>query len=947
MYKRARHSLFVRLLAIATGILVLGASLAAWAPGMAAANPARSPARTVAHGTASYGTAGSRGQVDVRELARTSKVRKEIPARPAIRPVRKTPKADGVAPRTATVSPPIQTTPTAALPSTITTFDGIHQDTALEANVEPPDPYVAVGPDDVVQVVNLMVRITDRNGADAVDFTLPDFFFLPSPDFGDADPRIVYDPLHARWVAIEASWDCNPDPDPQPGDATIGHGYIDIAISNTANPRGTWSVFFRTYNDLFPDYPGLGTSTDKVVVSANLYDMVPEAGPLECIGNTYQGADFTAFDWSDLANGGGLSYAGFDPDPDLFTIRPAIQSPPTVAPVHWVTYIDNGSGWDEGSGTVTGSVLAGTVASGGLSLTDRVSPPLVPGQPRQPGPSTIADAVDERITDAIWQNNELTWVSTYPCTPMGDSAARDCVRVTQLNTTGRTLLQDFLVAQNGEDLYMGGVGVSGNGALHVVWTQSSATATHYPSTYGAYQLPTNAANSLSTPQLLGAGDSTYPGTRWGDYVGVAQDPQDPNAVWQAGEFTDTGIWATNVTQMNISVGSTFVPITPIRLLNTLGGVGLSGKFTANVPRTFQVAGAQVGGVTPIPSNAKAITANLTVTQQNGAGYVSVTPTPTTSPPASTINFPVGDNRANNLTTRLSSDGKLSAVYKALSGKTTHLILDVTGYFLEDNSGATYNSITPVRLLSTPGSVGLPGPFIANMPRTFQVAGVELNGVTPIPSGAIAISGNLTVTRQTASGHVSVTPEPTNAPPTSTLNFPVGDNRANGLVVPLSGPASASGPGFLSAVYKATTGSTVDLILDVTGYYLADLNGDRFYPLNPGRRLNPLAGIPPGIPTFHANEARSIVIAGHVGVPTGATAITGNLTVTQQTRGGYASITPDPTNSPPTSTINFPVGDNRANGVTVPVNVGGLLSLVYKAPSGATTILLLDVTGYFK
>jgi hypothetical protein len=151
---------------------------------------------------------------------------------------------------------------------------------------------------------------------------------------------------------------------------------------------------------------------------------------------------------------------------------------------------------------------------------------------------------------------------------------------------------------------------------------------------------------------------------------------------------------------------------------------------------------------------------------------------------------------------------------------------------------------------------------------------------------------------------------------------------------------------LSAVYKAPSGST-DLILDVTGYYLDDLTGVRFYPLNPGRRLNPLAGIPPGITIFQSSVPQSIVIEGHHGVPMDVTAITGNLTVTQQTQAGYASITPDPTATPPTSTINFPVGDNRANGVTVPVNAGGSLSLVYKAGSGATAVLLLDVTGYFK
>jgi hypothetical protein len=930
MSQLTRHSVSTRVLAVVSGLLVVSASLAAWAPGMAAAAPSRSSTRTVAHGAATYGAARSRGKVNVRELARTSKVRRGTQAQPAIRPVRKSPTNSSTVPRTLSPPPPVQVTTTAAPPSRLSVFGGVRQDTINEASVEPPDPYVAVGPDDVVEVVNLMVRITDRNGvfATQIDFQLPDFFLLPiDGSVGDTDPRIVYDPLRSRWIAIEASWDCIPDVD-----ASIGHGYIDVAISDSANPRGTWSVYTRTYPDLFPDYPGLGTSTDKVVVSSNLVDMTTGSN-LDCIGSTTPGADFTAFDWSDLVNGGGLSYGGIGPFAPIFTIRPAIQSPPTVAPVHWVAYSDNGSGgWDEGSGLVTGSVLAGTLESGGTALVNVVSTPLVPAQPRQPGsPGTIANAVDERITDAIWQNDKLTWVATYPCTPTGDSASRDCVRVTQLNTNGGTLLQDFLVAQNGEDLYMGGIGITGNGALHVVWTQSSATSGHFASSYGAYQRPTDPANSLSSPELLGAGGYTYQGTRWGDYIGVAQDPQDPNAAWAAVEFPYFEFWATNTAQMVTGSGSTFVPISPVRVLDTRVGIGLTGVFTANVPRTFQVAGS-LG----LPSNAKAITANVTVTGQTALGYVSVTPTATNSPPASTINFPVGDNRANNLTTRLSSDGKVSAVYKAGSGKTTHLILDVTGYFLEDDSGATFNSITPVRFLDTRISVGLTGPFHEGTPRTFQVG-----GVMGVPADAIAISGNLTVTRQTAAGYVSATPDPTSTPATSTLNFPVADNRANGVVVPLSATGS------LSVVYKAKAGSTTDLILDVSGYYLSDLNGLRFFPLNPGRRLDSRVGIPPGITTFHTGVPQTTVIDGHEGVPTGAEAITGNLTVTQQTKLGYASITPDPTSTPLTSTINFPVGDNRANGVTVPVNGSGSLSLVYKAGVGATTALLLDVTGYFK
>jgi hypothetical protein len=152
-------------------------------------------------------------------------------------------------------------------------------------------------------------------------------------------------------------------------------------------------------------------------------------------------------------------------------------------------------------------------------------------------------------------------------------------------------------------------------------------------------------------------------------------------------------------------------------------------------------------------------------------------------------------------------------------------------------------------------------------------------------------------------------------------------------------------GSLSAVYKARAGATTHLLLDVTGYYVQDLTGAKFFPLSPGRALDSRTGL--GLSgKFVASSARTLTVGGRVNVPTNAIAITGNLTVVNQTRGGFASMTKVATNSPTTSTLNFPVGDVRANGVTGPLN-GTTVGLVYKAAAGAKTDLVLDVTGYFK
>jgi hypothetical protein len=150
-------------------------------------------------------------------------------------------------------------------------------------------------------------------------------------------------------------------------------------------------------------------------------------------------------------------------------------------------------------------------------------------------------------------------------------------------------------------------------------------------------------------------------------------------------------------------------------------------------------------------------------------------------------------------------------------------------------------------------------------------------------------------------------------------------------------------GRLSAVYKAAAGATTHLVLDVTGYYLASSGGSRF-PLVPGRVLDTRYGI--GLSgAFAVDAPRSLPVAGRVGVPAGAIAVTGNVTVVGQTKGGYVSMTQAPTSSPTTSTLNFPAGDVRANGVTGPLDATGAVGLVYKASAG-TTHLVLDITGYF-
>ena len=162
-----------------------------------------------------------------------------------------------------------------------------------------------------------------------------------------------------------------------------------------------------------------------------------------------------------------------------------------------------------------------------------------PPAPTQPGGALDADIVDRRPTDAIWQDNVLTFVSTVGCDPAGGGAEnRDCARVTQVNTSTATptRVQDMLVGTTGKDTWYAGIGQSSSGILHVVYTQSGST--EGMSSYDRYQLPSDAIHTLSAPRLIASGAAvSYTGVRWGDFVGVAQDPRDTNAVWQGNQYT--------------------------------------------------------------------------------------------------------------------------------------------------------------------------------------------------------------------------------------------------------------------------------------------------------------------------------------------------------------------------------------------------------------------------
>ncbi len=258
-------------------------------------------------------------------------------------------------------------------------------------------------------------------------------------------------------------------------------------------------------------------------------------------------------------------------------------------------------------------------------------------------------------------------------------------------------------------------------------------------------------------------------------------------------------------------GTTYVSLTPTRILDTRYGLGGTTLRTGS-PNWFQVTGR--GGV---PSWAVAVTGTVTLTTQSSNGFVSVGPVSVASPTTATIFSPRytrtnHDNRATGVTIKLDGSGRLSATWVGTAGSTADLIFDVNGYFVQGPAGAMYVPVTPNRLLDTRSTAnGGLGHLVASRAVSFKVVNRTSDPTKLVPADATAVTGILTVTRQKQLGYFTLDTRLNNYPTTSTLNF-MRDNRATGVTVPLSG-------GNLYLVYKANNRMTADGIFDVSGYFI--------------------------------------------------------------------------------------------------------------------------------
>ena len=140
----------------------------------------------------------------------------------------------------------------------------------------------------------------------------------------------------------------------------------------------------------------------------------------------------------------------------------------------------------------------------------------------------------------------------------------------------------------------------------------------------------------------------------------------------------------------------------------------------------------------------------------------------------------------------------------LTGAANATIADGQGVGTIEDDDVNFYSVTPCRVADT--RLTDPPPLAAGASRDFAVA-----GTCGIPADATAVAFNVTVTQPDALGHVRLYPAGQAVPLVSTLNFALGQTRANNAIVPL-------GAGGKVGVYCGMASGAAHFIIDVTGYF---------------------------------------------------------------------------------------------------------------------------------
>ena len=408
-------------------------------------------------------------------------------------------------------------------------FDGVVQDTCASCTNPPPDPNAAVGAGRIVEVVNDLIRVTNRLGAEQCGGPVTLNRLLRTTD-GLTDPRVQFDNVNQRFSLSVTVSTVSASDTP----ATW------VAATQTDDPCGSWWVYRLTFHgDAYPtgtmlDFPMLGQDTNALLLS--LRTCLRGKNCLDA-----DGAIFTVFGLpkTTIYSGAHVEFDSFRVDSLTAPVTNAGQ-PMIASSVSFFLAAVPGTGYKLYRLTNSGGPGATLTKT---TINDPFSKP--PRRVNQPSTTATLDPSDGNITSAPYFDGTRIWF-----THVGDDDHFPTVRYGAVDTGSNTVETVWAFHSGSSDDFNPSlaVGISPRGEtvfLNWAFTDTSAgTATSALLASGDASQP---IVTIAGPGTVYASGGVSSQDRFGDFSSVSVDPSVSGCAFATQQYFDSdGSWKTRI-----------------------------------------------------------------------------------------------------------------------------------------------------------------------------------------------------------------------------------------------------------------------------------------------------------------------------------------------------------------------------------------------------------------
>src|SRR3954468_307445 len=429
--------------------------------------------------------------------------------------------------------------------------------TLNDAPAYPPDTMGDVGPTQYVVMVNGRVRSYSKatGAADGVLNADTDVFWqsVMTPQTGTvtsnftSDPRIRYDRLSQRWVAVMIDV-------PNNGDLP---NRVMVAVSDAATITAStvWHFFsFQASASAFGDYPTLGIDANALYIGTN--DFSTSTG-------SFLNTSAFVVQKSSVLGAGPIHVTAFHnllagaSGSGPFTPQGVDNATPAATAGYFVG-VDNITSGQLDVNTVTNPAGASPTLSDDVAVTaPATAQPVNVPQAGGTGASKQLDALDDRLFAAQIRDGHLWTAHNIGVNSLGAAASgsRTGSRWYEVALPGTpSLVQSGTVfdsaASNPRSYWIPSLAVNGQRAM--VIGGSTAGSQAHPDALFAGRAATDAVGTVAAPTRYTAASLNYnPGNnRWGDYSLTRVDPADDQTFWTIQEYVSgTGVWGTRIAKV--------------------------------------------------------------------------------------------------------------------------------------------------------------------------------------------------------------------------------------------------------------------------------------------------------------------------------------------------------------------------------------------------------------